>query len=186
MSYTNLCHHRKSHMELDEIYFFTASINRWMPLLAQDTTKQIIVSALDYLTRQNRMDVFAFVIMPTHIHFIWRARSLNGKEHPKGSFLKYTAHEFKKLLSFDPLIPLSCFKINAHNKNYEFWQKDPLAIILYTRKVAFQKLDYIYFNPCAGKWKLVADPCDYYFSSAAFYEKGIKHFSFLRDIRDEF
>lgn len=173
-------------MELGEIYFFTASINGWMHLLAPDATKQIIVSALDYLTRQYKMDVFAFVIMPTHIHFIWRARSLNGKEHPKGSFLKYTAHEFKKLLSFDPVIPLACFKTDAHNKAYEFWQKDPLAIVLYTRKVAFQKLDYIHFNPCAGKWKLAKEPCDYYFSSAAFYEKGITDFSFLKDIRDEF
>jgi putative transposase len=173
-------------MEVNEIYFFTATINRWMHLLKPDNTKFIIISALEYLTRHNKADVFAFVIMPSHIHFIWRATSLNGKEHPKGSFLKYTAHEFKKLLSFDPVIPLSSFKIDAHNKAYEFWQKDPLAIILYTRKVAFQKLDYIHFNPCTGKWKLVKDPCDYYFSSAAFYEKGINHFSFLKDIRDEF
>ncbi len=185
MDHANLAYHRKSHMELNEIYFFTASINRWMHLLKPDQTKNIIISALEYLTCQNKIDVFAFVIMPSHIHFIWRARSLNGKEHPKGSFLKHTAHAFKKLLTFDPVIPLSCFKINAHNKAYEFWQKDPLAIILYTRKVAFQKLDYIHFNPCAGKWQLVKDPCDYYFSSAAFYEKGITNFAFLKDIRDE-
>jgi hypothetical protein len=33
------------------------------------------------------------------------------------------------------------------NKQHEFWQRDPLAILLYSREVAFQKLDYIPARP---------------------------------------
>ena len=111
---------------------------------------------------------------------------MNGKESPKGSFLKYTAHQFKKIIAANPYIPLSAFAVNAHNKQYEFWQSDPLAILLYTKKVAYQKMDYIHFNPCTQRWKLVSDPSDYYYSSAAFYERGVKTFPFLKDLREEF
>jgi putative transposase len=37
--------------------------------------------------------------MPNHIHLIWRTFALNGKETAQGSFLKFTAHEFKKMLT---------------------------------------------------------------------------------------
>ncbi|MEJ7674941.1 MAG: hypothetical protein WKF59_20140 [Chitinophagaceae bacterium] len=46
----------------------------------------------------NYVHIYAFVIMPNHIHIIWRQVNLNGKETPQGSFLKYTAHEFLRQL----------------------------------------------------------------------------------------
>lgn len=42
--------------------------------------------------------MFSFVIMPNHIHLIWRINEMNGEESPHASFLKFTAHEFKKML----------------------------------------------------------------------------------------
>jgi hypothetical protein len=35
-----------------------------------------------------------------------------------------------------------------------------------------------------GKWNLIADPPEYYYSSYRFYEKGINDFDFLEDSRD--
>ena len=43
---------------------------------------------------QQKIKVYAFVIMPNHIHLIWKLLEPNGRESPKASFLKYTAHEF--------------------------------------------------------------------------------------------
>ena len=47
-----------------------------------------------------------------------------------------------------------------------------------------QKLNYIHLNPMRGKWSLVNDPTEYYYSSCRFYEKGINDFEFLNDYRD--
>ena len=85
-------------MQLDEIYFWTASINHWYKMLLSDRYKDVIINSLQYLVKMNKIDVFAFVIMPTHLHFIWRTRELNGRETPQGSFLKYTAHRFREML----------------------------------------------------------------------------------------
>ena len=177
---------RQSHMEPGEIYFWTATINNWQRLFWEDAYKGIIISSLNYLSEARLIEVFAFMIMPNHIHFIWRINGLNGKETPQGSFLKYTAHEFKKMLRNMNPEKLIQYAVEACNKSYEFWQRDPLAVRLYTREVAYQKLDYLHNNPLAEHWQLVKDPCDYKYSSAKFYEKGIKEFSFLEDLREEF
>jgi REP element-mobilizing transposase RayT len=94
---------RKSFINLGEIYFWTATINNWHKLLLQDKYKDIVIESLQYLSDNNKVDVFAFVVMPNHIHLIWRTKELNRKETAQGSFLKYTAHAFKKLLKKEAL-----------------------------------------------------------------------------------
>lgn len=89
--------------------------------------------------------VFAFVPMPNHIHHIWCTKLLNFKEIAQDSFFKFTAHTFKKLLSGNEA-ELSKNAGNAHNRKYEFWQRDSLAIHLYTIHVLLQKLNYIPLN----------------------------------------
>jgi len=174
---------RKSNIEIGKIYFWTATINKWQKLLEKDEFKHIILNSFEHLSTFCKLDIFAFVIMPNHIHTIWRTNELNGKESVQGSFLKYTAHMFKKLLSSNELI---YYYKNSINKNYEFWQRDSLAIHLYTPEIAYQKLDYLHNNPCTEKWQLAKDPEDYLYSSASFYEKNESDYSFLKDLRLEF
>ena len=78
--------------------------------------------------------VYAFVIMPNHIHLIWQQNKLNGKETPKGSLLKYTSHEFLKQLKAEGKSYL--YEVNAANKKHEIWQRDSLGIEIYSGKVA--------------------------------------------------
>jgi len=177
---------RKSYMEIGEIFFWTATINQWQKLLWSDRYKDVIIDSLDYLSSEGKIDVFGFVIMPNHLHLIWRTKELNGKETAQGSFLKYTAHEFRKMLYKEDKNKLLSFRVDDINKKHEFWQRDPLAIHLYTHEVAIQKLEYIHRNPMAEHWQLVNDPCDYKYSSARYYEMDDKNFSFLKDLKDEF
>jgi putative transposase len=173
---------RNSYMEMGGIYFWTATINKWQHLMREDRYKEVVISSLTYLVQNGKMDVFGFVIMPNHIHLVWRPNAMNGKESPQGSFLKYTAHQFKKMLKQEDAARLEAYKSDAANKAYEFWQRDPLAISLYSRKVAVQKLKYIHNNPLAKHWKLADDPCGYKYSSAKYYEMNKKNFSFLNDL----
>ena len=93
-----LAYKRKSYLEIGEIFFWTATINNWFHLLKEDNFKEVIINSLRTLSQRGKIDVFAFIIMPNHIHLIWRINELNGKETAQGSFLKFTAHEFKKML----------------------------------------------------------------------------------------
>ena len=94
---------------------------------------------------------FGFVTMPNHIHLIQRIPEFNGKEMSQGFLLKFTAHQFKKMLIEDGgYAVLQPFAVNKHNKFYEFRQRDSLAIPLFTRPVAFQKLVYMHKQPTRG------------------------------------
>lgn len=59
---------RKSHIEYGDIYFWTATISKWYWLLEKDEYKDVIIESLQYLTDEGKIDVYAFIIMPNHIH----------------------------------------------------------------------------------------------------------------------
>jgi REP element-mobilizing transposase RayT len=134
---------RKSNVELDKLYFWTATINNWYKLLQEDALKEIIISSLKLLSVKKKIEVYAFVIMPNHLHFIWQLLEMNGKEKPHTSFLKFTAHSFKKHLQINNPQLLKLYFVNAANKEYEFWQRDSLPFELLNKETTNQKLDYI-------------------------------------------
>ena len=113
-------------------------------------------------------------------------KRIEWKEEAHISFLKFTAHQFKTMLIEEGGDSLEAYKVNANNKEYEFWQRDSLAIHLYSRTVAFQKLDYLHNSPMAKHWQLAVTPADYLYSSAKYYEVGETNYTFLKDLREEF
>ena len=178
--------HRNSYTELNEVYFWTITINNWIHLLKTDDYKKIIIESLQWLCEKKLVSIYGYVIMPNHIHLIWQQLKMNGKEFPKNSFEKFTAHKFqKKLLAENPEV-LKNFKVKASDRNYNFWQRDPLAIKLFSREMAIQKLNYIHFNPLQEHWQLCKLPEQYRFSSAVYYENNFDEFEILTHYMDAF
>ncbi|MCZ6520416.1 MAG: transposase [Bacteroidetes bacterium] len=169
-------------MIFHELYFYTATILKWRPLLESDRYKTLVINSLKNLVDRKKIKVYGFVIMPNHIHLIWELLDLNGREKPHASFTKYTSHIIQKDLRNKDPNTLDSFKVDSGTRKYQFWQRDPLSIILYTPKVIHQKLDYIHHNPVKGKWMLAPSSIDYRFSSATFYEDGIDEFGILTHI----
>ena len=48
----------------------------------------------------------------------------------------------------------------------------------------YQQLDYMHKNPVTKKWQLVNDFTDYLYSSAPYYEKGIKQYDKLLHVNE--
>jgi hypothetical protein len=118
------------------------------------------------------------------MHLIWRTEQKDRKESVQGTLLKHTAHLLKKdLMQHAPQL-LPSFRVTASNKQFQFWQRDSLAVKLFTRKVAYQKLNYIHKNPVAKKWKLAPDFVSYKYSSAAFYENGVDPWGLVTHINE--
>lgn len=164
--------HRNSFTELNEVYFWTVTIKDWIPLLINEAYKNVIMDSLLWLSQKNLVRIYGYVIMPNHIHLLWEQVQLNGKEFPKNSFEKFTAHAFRRMLLSDNPDMLERFMIIASDRRYHFWQRDPLAVKISSREMASQKLDYIHTNPLQEHWKLSTTPESYRFSSASFYETG--------------
>lgn len=161
------------------IYFTTASILNWQPLLLDNAYKHILIESLQYLTANQRLIIFAYVIMPNHLHIIWVDLENKNKESAMGSFFKFTAHAFLKKLSKENSLALNNFLVDKADRKYQFWQRNKLDIEIYNEKVFEQKLEYIHDNPVQPKWKLVEKASDYRYSSASFYNEGLDEFNIL-------
>lgn len=172
----------RSQLELNKLYFFTATINNWNYLLLDTRFKQNIVESLSYLKKKNKIKVYGFVIMPNHVHIIWYMIEKNGKELPSTSFLKFTAKCFLKHLRTNNPELLKHFEIVTKNKSHLFWQSNSYSFELKKRETAIQKLNYIHNNPISKHWKLVKNAEEYYFSSAQFYMTGRNNFDLLEHL----
>jgi len=162
------------------VVFFTATILDWKKLLQPEKYKKVIIHSLAFLVNENRVKVYAFTIMDNHIHLIWQALPKNTPEQLQRSFLRFTTQQIKFDLQEHHLNVLELFYVGAKDRMYQFWERNPLSVELYTPAVMYQKLEYIHENPV--KAGLCRMPEEYRYSSASFYETGEKEWVWLSHI----
>ncbi len=134
---------------------------------------------MKFLVDEERVFIYAFVIMPNHIHIIWQIRNGHQVSKVQQSFLKYTAQRIKAHLQEHDKELLGEFRVDAADRQYQFWERNPLSVDLFTDKVFEQKLNYIHENPIQKNWKLCTYPEQYPWSTAAYYYKGFDKFGFI-------
>ena len=96
--------------EQQHLSFFTATILSWRHLLKADKYKTIIIDSLRFLVSEKRVKVYSFVLMPNHIHLLWRIEPPFKREDVQRDFLKFTAQQIKKDLKNNDLTTLELFK----------------------------------------------------------------------------
>jgi putative transposase len=164
---TNVMFHR--HYDL---YFTTATVLEWKHLLRPNQMKDIVIESFRFLVREKRVVVYDFVIMPNHFHLIWCILEPYTLSEVKSSLLSYTAHQFKKELKANHPQVLKRYMVDLADREYQFWERNPLSIPIFHDKVFWQKAHYIHRNPCTEKWKLAEQPESYKYSSAYKSEAG--------------
>jgi putative transposase len=157
--------------------FYTATVLNWQHLLENDKYKNIIVESLQFCVKENKVKLYAFVIMSNHIHLVWQQIPPTTKVKLQHSFMTFTAQKIKEDLRKNNPILLETFKVNTTDRMYQIWERNPLTVDLFSPKVFHQKIDYVHFNPVVAG--LCINPEDYYYSSAKFYATGIDEFDVL-------
>jgi REP element-mobilizing transposase RayT len=169
----------------DHLYFITASICGWKHLFIETTYAEIVVNSLAWLRKEKRMFLYAFVLMPSHLHAIIQPvdRSI-GKLLQ--DFASFTAHAILYQLRSDNRQELLAFFHEQRRDNREehsIWQ-DVQAKNIYSEKFLNQKLEYIHQNPVAEEWNLVEDRAEYKYSSACFYDEDQQPIIEVDNIRE--
>lgn len=162
--------------------FFTATNLEWKTLLSPDEHKDIIVRSLRFLVENNRVIIYAFVIMPNHLHTVWQVQAGIKREHVQRDFLKFTAQRIKDRLKLNSPNILSELLVNTKDRKYQLWERNPLSIDLWSEKVMMQKIRYIHENPV--RRDLCKYPEEYKYSSATLYKTGIDNWGFLTHLLD--
>jgi len=115
--------------------------------------------------------------MSNHIHLIWLIQEGHERDAVQINFLKYVSQTIQRDLQKNHPKVLERFYVGAKDRKYQFWERNPLSIDLWTKEVFIQKMEYIHNNPVSAG--LCDYPEEYKYSSAKFYENGKDEFGFL-------
>jgi len=164
------------------VEFITATIINWRRLLQDDNCKQIVIASLQWLVQEERCSIFGFVIMPNHIHLLWRINSGSSRTEAQSAFFSFTGHQFKKYLQATKPRLLTEYRVEDADRKFMFWERGHMIKECWSRNFIIQKLAYIHSNPCQPHWQLCGVPEEYLWSSAAFYKLGDNRHPWLTHI----
>lgn len=165
------------------LYFVTASVVEWIPLFKYPKHTEIILNSLSWMQERKRLLLFAFVIMPTHVHLLIKPEQQSIGEIIQ-QFGSFTAHEILKKVREDGKNEwLKIFEQENRDPRHKhsIWQ-DIQAKNIFSMQVLEQKIEYIHQNPIAKDWNLATDRANYVYSSAGYYDYGRKPIIEITDI----
>ena len=157
-------------------HFITYSTVQWADALSRPVYKEVIVDSLKHCIENKGLILHGWVIMSNHVHLIGSAQQGAKLENIVRDHKKFTAQTLLRTIDQNPqesrkswLMWLfkSAGEANSNNKHFQFWQQDNHPIVLITREMLFQKLEYIHQNPVRAG--LVWSPEQYVYSSAVDY-----------------
>lgn len=170
------------------LYFITTTAVNRAHLFLPNEHKQIIAESLNYMRQGGWFRLYAFVVMPNHIHILVRFLASYKLANVMRDFKKYTSKEITKYcqLANNPEF-LTTIK-NAGDESskvvYKVWENGYDARDVFSFGFLEQKLDYIHNNPCQSQWQLAEHPEDYRWSSARFYVEGRPAIIGVDDVRE--
>lgn len=153
-------------------HFVTFSCYRRQQLLVSDWSRQLVCDSFDRARGYFEIDVWAYVVMPEHVHaLVWPRR----KDYDLGRFLggvkRYVSTAVRDRLEEQNNTKwLDALTVrHGGNERFRFWQKGGgFDKNVWSEEVARNIIDYIHENPV--RRELVDRPSDWRWSSAAWYD----------------
>jgi len=158
------------------VYFISFATVYWMDVFSRQVYFSVFAESLDYCRKEKGMEIYAYCIMPSHIHLLFRAANENPSDLIR-DFKGFTARKMIQTIQENPqesrkewLVSMmeKAGKENSNVVKHQFWQQHNKPIELWTDKVIQQKIDYIHNNPVQAGF--VTDPVDWKYSSARNYQ----------------
>lgn len=146
-------------------YFVTSTVVDFVVVFDQKTYIDIILENLDFYRKKYNFKLFAFVIMPEHLHMILHPVSETKIKDIMRDFKSYTSKKFTSQMKEDGRFEIlnRLKKFAAPKIEHPFWTEGNRPIPIYTEKVLRSKIDYIHANPL--RRGLVTNLEDYPYSS---------------------
>jgi REP-associated tyrosine transposase len=166
--------HRKrkaTYNEPGHAHFLTYSCFRRLPLLSRDRTRQWVIEALDAARQRLDFALWAYVIMPEHIHLLIHPRQTTYRmAHILAALKRPVSVQAKGYLQEGGHTEwLRRLTVSERGRNvFRFWQAGSgYDENLWNDRPIRAVIDYIHANPV--RRGLVESPTDWYWSSARVY-----------------
>ncbi len=162
--------HYKTVQHYDEIghaHFLTFSCYHRLSLLSKDRTRHWFVEEVNKSRAKHQFDLWAWVIMPEHVHLLIWPRLQNYETSKILASIKKPVG-FKAIQHIKLHSPRFLDRLTVQNRNrtyHRFWQAGPgVDNNLYEPRAIHNAIEYIHNNPV--RRGLVKNPNDWFWSSA--------------------
>jgi len=176
------------HIDPEHLYFITTSASQRAHHFRRDVIKRILVDSLNTGRILGQYHLFAFVIMPNHIHIIIRCKQEYNSSDVVREFKKATSNliirQFEAEGDNRSLELLEKGVKFPQKQQYAVWENEYQAKNIFTPKYLGQKLEYIHQNPIQPYWRLADLPEEYVWSSARLYITDERPIIPLSDVRE--
>ncbi len=163
------------------IYFETFTVQNWVSVFLDfPMANDIVIDSLNYLSKYESMEIYAFVIMRDHMHLVWEIKDDEILSEIRSKFKSYTGRNIVKMLGNVDQEYLENFQSERQDRKHKFWKIGKYSYHLKHRDIVLQKIRYIHQNPLVGDYKSVDRVEEYRYSSARFYKFNDLHFKFLK------
>jgi REP element-mobilizing transposase RayT len=170
------------------LYFVTTTAVQRAHIFRRDVIKRILVDGLYHMHVVDQIELYAYVIMPNHVHFIIRC--------PEDDPLKDVVRDFKanmgRLIAWQyqaecnqqVLEFLAAAVTRPEKQQFKVWEDGYDAKDVFSPDFLVQKMEYTHNNPLQPHWRLAERAEDYIWSSARFYLLGEPALIPLSDARE--
>ena len=163
----------------DGTYFITITCFNWLHLFEISNAYDCVYKWFNVL-RKGGHYINGYVIMPNHLHalisFSNTGKNINTIIGNGKRFMAYDIVEKLQVTNNEIILAKLSNAVKPSYKKrgklHEVFEGSFDNKECFTKKFILEKLDYIHWNPCRGKWNLAASPDEYVHSSASFYYKG--------------
>ena len=159
----------------DKAYFITITTVEWADVFTRKNHKMTIIDSLKYCQMQKGLEIYAYVLMPSHLHMLCRAKEGFVLADIMRDFKKFTSKRIIQNIKEEPesrrewlleIFSKACAHLKKEQE-YKVWQDGYHAELVFSNKFIYQKLNYIHNNPVEDG--IVEKPEDYLYSSAKNY-----------------
>lgn len=169
----------------EPMYFVTAAVGGWKHLFANEACARILFDSLAHLGRTRKLALYAFALLPSHLHLICRPVFGDMQRLIEG-FADFTAARMISVLRRRGRGPLMHY---LHAKSgggpgAPVWGDLRIEEVLGRGKLR-SLLEYVHNKPVSAEWRLAATRSDYLYSSACFYDLGREPIIPVADARRE-
>jgi REP element-mobilizing transposase RayT len=134
----------------------------------------------------NNVSLYAFVVMPNHIHVMIQCPATCPFKDWVRAFKTGTAQllvRSAQVRGKETLLKEMKAAVTRPNKQrYKIWEDGYLAKSVFSPKFLRQKMTYIHNNPVQAHWRLAETPEAYPWSSARYYVLGEPCMIPIRDV----
>jgi REP element-mobilizing transposase RayT len=150
-------------------HFLTCTIVGWLPVFTRPDAVEIVLDSWRFLQNNRGLDLFGYVILENHLHWVAAAPDLANVVK---SFKMFTARSIIDLLEGSRaetlLRQLRAHKLaHKNDSDYQVWHEGSHPQQISATEVLVQKLEYAHNNPV--KRGYVDEPTDWRYSSARNY-----------------